>query len=333
MKNTLLANMIRPVSFLVLAAFTVPLWAQAPRAAGPYGEWLVKADINGRPMESIFAFSRGEQGALKGQWISFWGLSELEDVRFEDGQLSFTQVFRPASGDPMTSQFKGTVANRQLTGTLSSDRGEFTLSGERRPRLSRAVGDWDMTVKMGDREFSAKLIIRPGPQNTLTAQWQSQWGEHQISDVELDRGTLRFKRTSKIQDREWTSTFEGTLERDTLTGTFKSDRGEATAEGKRFGAALIGDWTLELTTDRGTRQQRLRVHPDLSGLYGSTTVEKIRFEGDQVNFDLNWTFGDRTFASKFAGRLADARLAGELSSERGSTKVVGTRIVRTLRGR
>lgn len=333
MKNTFLANTIRPLSWLALAAFAAPLWAQAPRAAGPYGEWLVKADFNGRPMESILAFSRGDQGALKGQWISFWGLSDLEDVRFEDGGLSFTLVFRPASGDPMTSRFKGTIANRQLTGTLSSDRGEFAVTGERRPRMSRAVGDWDMTVKMGDREFTAKLIIRPGPQNTLTAQWQSQWGEHQISDVELDRGALRFKRTSKIQDREWTSTFEGTLERDTLAGTFKSDRGEATAEGKRFGAALIGDWLLELTSDRGTRQQRLRVNPDLSGLYGSTPVEKIRFEGDQVGFDITWTFGDRTIASKFAGRLADTKLEGEISSEFGNPKVTGTKIVRAMRGR
>jgi hypothetical protein len=333
MKKPSLARIVRPLSWLALAALAAPLWAQAPRAAGPYGEWFVKADINGQPMESIFTFSRGEQGALTGQWISFWGLGELEDVRFEDGQISFTQVFRPASGDPMTSRFKGTIANRQLTGTLSSDRGEFALTGERRPRMSRAVGDWDMTVQMGDREFTAKLIVRPGADNTLTAQWQSQWGEHQITDVVMERGTLRFKRTSKIQDREWTSTFEGTLERDTLAGVFKSDRGEATAEGKRFGAALIGDWKLELTSDRGTRQQRLRVNPDLSGLYGSTPVAKIRFEGDQVAFNLTWSFGDRTFDSKFAGRLVDGKLEGELSSERGSPKVTGTKIVRTMRGR
>ena len=328
MKHTFRSNVVRPISWLALAALAAPLWAQAPRGAGPAGEWFVKAEFNGRPMESILVISRGEQGALTGQMIGFWGLSDLEDVRFENGQLTFTQVFRPPNGDPMRSQFKGTIANRQLAGTVSSDRGEYNLTGERRPRMSRAVGDWDMAVKMGEREFTAKLIVRPGANNTLTAQWQSQWGEHQITDVEVERNTLRFKRTSKVQDQEWTSTFEGTLQRDTLTGTFKSERGEATAEGKRLGAALVGDWMLALTSDRGTRQQRLRVNPDLSGLYGATPIEKIRFEGDQVGFDLAWQFGDRTFETKFAGKLAESKLEGELTSERGSTKVTGTRVVR-----
>lgn len=320
---------VRVTAALALAVLAVPLSAQTPRGGGPNGEWLVKADLNGRTMESILTFARNDQGGLTGQWISFWGLSELEDVRFEDGQLTFTQVFRPANGDPMTSKFKGAIANRQLTGTMSSDRGEYQLTGERRPRLSRAVGDWDMTVKMGDRELKGKLIIRPGPENTLKAEWQSERGEHQITDVALERNALRFTRTSKFQDREWTSTFEGTLQRDALSGVFKSERGEASAEGTRLNAALIGDWTLELTSDRGTRQQRLRVNPDLTGLYGSTPVAKVRFEGDQVGFDLSWQFGDNTFESKFAAILTGAKLAGELTSERGTTKVAGTKVVRT----
>ncbi len=333
MKHNSCLKMVRPLFWLAIAALAAPLWAQAPRAAGPYGEWLVKADFNGRQMESILAFARNEQGGLTGQWISLWGLSDLEDVRFEDGQLTFTQVFRPPNGEAMTSKFKGTIANRQLSGTMSSDRGEYQLTGERRPRMSRAAGDWDMTVKMGDREYKGKLIIRSGPENTLTGEWQSERGEHKITDVELDRATLRFKRTSKIEDREWATTFEGTLQRDTLTGAFKSERGESTAEGTRRGAAVIGDWTLDLTTDRGTRKQRLRVNPDLSGLYGAAPIEKIRVDNDAVAFDLVRQFGDRSFEMKFAGKLVDSKLEGELTSDRGATKVTGTRVVRPARTR
>ncbi|HOX03480.1 MAG TPA: hypothetical protein P5555_14200 [Candidatus Paceibacterota bacterium] len=84
---------------------------------------------------------------------------------------------------------------------------------------------------------------------------------------------------------------------------------------------------------RGARKQRLRIHPDLTGLYGATPVEKIRFDGDQVAFDLRWQFGDRTFETKFAGKLAESKLEGELTSERGATKVAGTKVVRAMRGR
>lgn len=333
MKRAYNSTTVSPLSCLAVVALAAPLWAQAPRGAGPYGEWLVKADFNGRQVESILAFSRNDQGALTGQWISFMGISDLEDVRFDDGQLAFTQVIRPPGGETMKADFKGTIANRKLSGTISSDRGEYSLTGERLRRMPRAVGDWDMAVKMGEREFKAKLILRPGPDNTLLAEWQSQWGEHKITDVELDRNTLRFKRTSKIQDREWVSTFEGSIQGDTLSGTFKSERGEATAEGKRLGAPLIGDWVLELTSDRGTRKQRLRVNPDLTGLYGATKVEKIRFDGNQVEFDVVWQFGDRKSESKFAGKLAESKIEGELTSERGAIKVTGTKVQRTARGR
>jgi hypothetical protein len=333
MKKPIPSKFVLSLSCVALIAFASPLSAQNQRASGPYGEWLVKADFNGRQMESILALSRGQQGSLGGQWISFWGLTELQDVRFEDGQLTFKQVFTTQNGDTMTSSFKGTIANRQLSGTVSSDRGEYQLTGERRPRMPRAVGDWQMTVKMGEREYTSKLIIRPGSDNTLNAEWQSQRGEHKISDVEMDRNTLRFKRTSKFRDNEWVSDFEGTLQRDTLTGSFKSERGEATAEGKRVGAELIGDWMLDLTTDRGSRKQRLRVNPDLTGFYGAADVGKVRFDGDKVSFDLVTKFGDRTYESKFTGKLTDSKLEGELTSDRGTTKVSGTKVERRMRAR
>ena len=332
MKNICSRVAIPRLSWLALAAVAAPLWAQGPGGAEPYGEWLVKAEFNGRQMESILSFSRNDQGALTGQWISFWGINDLENVRFDNGQLTFTQVIRPASGDTMTASFKGTIANRQLSGTISSDRGEYHLTGERLRRMSWAAGDWDMTVKMGDREFAATLVVRPGLDNTLKAEWQSQWGEHKITDVELDRGTLRFKRTSKVQDREWTSTFEGSIQGDTLSGTFRSERGEAAAVGKRRGAALVGDWVLDLTSERGSRKQRLRVNPDLTGLYGTTRLEKVRLEGEQVGFDVVWQFGDRTFESKFVGKLVDSKLEGDLTSERGTAKVTGTKLARPVRG-
>lgn len=333
MKKTIRSKLVLPLSCVALIAFSGPLFGQNQRGIGPYGEWLVKGEVNGRQMESILAFSRDQQGDLNGQSISFWGLTELQDVSFEDGKLTYKQTFAAPNGETMTSNFKGTIANRRLSGTVSSDRGEYQISGERRPRMSRAVGDWDMTVKMGEREYASKLIIRPASENTLNAEWQSQRGEHKISDVEMDRNTLRFKRTSKFQDNEWVSNFEGTLQRDTLTGSFKSERGEATAEGKRAGAEAIGDWMLNLNSDRGARKQRLRVNPDLTGVYGVTEVGKVRLDGDHISFDVVMKFGDRSFESKFAGKITDSKLEGELTSARGTAKISGTKVQRSMRPR
>jgi hypothetical protein len=184
-----------------------------------------------------------------------------------------------------------------------------------------------MKVKMGEREFTATLVVKADKEGKLAADWQSQFGEHQISDVQLKDGKLTFKRTSKIQDRQFESTFEGTVKADTLSGTFKSERGESAAEGKRIGAALIGKWELEITSERGTRKQILQVNPDLSGMYGPMPVKKINLEGDQVTFQIVLEFGDQKFEISFAGKLEDNKLTGETTSSRGTQKVTGKKLI------
>jgi hypothetical protein len=302
------------------------------RRGGLYGDWLVKMTVGERQWESILSFSRDREGNRTGQWISFWGMNELKDVKFEGNQLSFVQVFRFGENES-TSTFKGTIEEGKLSGTISSDRGETKLEGARMPRTQRAVGSWEMKYKFGEREITGTLVIKADKERNLSAEWQSQRGEHKISDLEYERGNLKFKRTSKFGERQWESTFEGTLSRDTLTGAFKSERGEITTEGKLKNASLIGTWILEIASERGTRKQRLRVNPDMSGLYGSLPLKKVNLEDGKVSFKIVIEFGDRKFESSFEGKLEDPKLTGELTSSRGTRKVTGKKVVRTFRRR
>ena len=171
--------------------------------------------------------------------------------------------------------------------------------------------------------------------------------EHTISDVLYERGNLTFKRITKIGDRELESTFEGSIDRqtDTLTGTAKSDRGETTAEGKRIGTAAIGTWNLDVTSERGARKQRLKINPDLSALYGAMIIKEVTLDGDAVSFKTVLKFGDREYEMNFAGKIAEAKqtseenrapeatITGELKTTRGTSKIVGKKVVRTFRGR
>ena len=122
---------------LVVVCTDVSAQAGARRRGGIWGDWLVKIQFNEREMESILSFSRDADRNLTGQWISLWGMNELKDVTFENGQLSFTQVFQGRDGQTMTSKFTGTVTEGRLSGTVSSDRGEMKVAGERRPRMPR----------------------------------------------------------------------------------------------------------------------------------------------------------------------------------------------------
>ncbi len=76
----------------------------------------------------------------------------------------------------------------------------------------------------------------------------------------------------------------------------KSERGERTVEGKLIGGSLICTWNHEVPSEqRGSRKQRLRFNPDMSGLYGAIPLKKVNLEGNQVCFKIVLEFGERKY--------------------------------------
>jgi len=311
---------------MVVVTLSAHVWAGTGRRGIP-GDWQVTMDFNGRKIESILSFSTDKQGKLTGQWISSW-VGELTDIKYEGSELSFVQVNRFGDNE-FRSTFTGTIERGKLSGTVSSDRGQSKVEGKRLRRMPMAAGTWQLKYKIGDREVGSTLVIKADNNNKLSADWQSQWGEHQINDVTFKAGKLTFKRTSKFQDRQFESSFEAAVKGHKLSGTMKSDRGDIAVEGRRDGAALIGKWDLELTSDRGTRKQILQVNPDLSGLYGSSAIKKIDFEGKQVSFKIVRMFRDQESEITFNGTLDGRKLTGERVTSRGSQTVTGRKRSRT----
>ena len=79
------------VLLMLILALPVSAQTSRPRGRGIYGDWQVKMQFGERQMDSILSFSRNQERKWTGQWISFWGLSELKEIKFEEGKLSFTQ--------------------------------------------------------------------------------------------------------------------------------------------------------------------------------------------------------------------------------------------------
>ncbi len=335
MKHQAISRIVLCSMLTALVMLSAQAGAQ-PRGGGLYGDWQVKYQAGERQRDAIIAFSRDKEGNRTGQWITFMSLSELKDFKFEDGKLSFTRTGRGREGQTYTSKFAGTVQDGKLTGTMSSERGESKVEGKPSPRIPRAVGTWQMTLKMGEREFNSTMAIKADKEGKLSAAWKSERGELEIPEVKYERGKVSFTMERKREENVWKVNFEGTIQRenDTLTGKLTSDRGEIEAVGKRAGAPLIGTWMLESTSERGgTRKQRLRVNSDMSGLYGAIPVKKVNLEDGKVTFKIVLEFGDQKFEMDFAGKVEGSKLAGELTSDRFSSKITGTKVVRRFRGR
>ncbi len=319
-----MAQRTTPIAILgiVIGALVCPAFGQQ----GPQritGDWMMTSEFNGQKVNSILSFSRGEDNQLKGRWISFMGVNELKDVKFENGKLSFVQVFRFGDQEN-TSTFEGTLENNTLTGALKGEQGEFAMTGKRSPRMPAAVGVWEMKVKMAEREYTGTLTIKANAEGKLTGEWKSERGTSEISNITAERNKLTFTRKMTLGDQSRESSFEGTLKGNTLTGTFTSDRGESTAEGTRVGGAVIGTWDLTITADSGTpRMQVLKIHPDLSALYGTMPIEKVTLDGENLSFKTEFSFGDQKTELSFTGKVTGDKLTGEVTSPRGGRKVEG----------
>lgn len=289
------------------------------------GEWEMKMDFGGRDSFATMTISKKADGTLAGKW----GSGELSDVKFEDGKLTFVRTIRFGDQE-FTMEYEGTLKDGKITGTMSSDRGEFAANGARRKPKLPILGHWDINFNVGDREINARLSISEKPDGTLEGKWAEE-GEHVLSNVKFKDGKLTLTRDSKIEDFEFQTTCELTAKGNELTGTMKSDMGmgDLQVKGKRVGAALVGKWKLTTTSDFGTRTSMMRIDGDLTGRYeffgGEIPMKNIKLEGDQVTFLLEMGFGDRTFQMDFKGKLDGKTLKGELTSERGTSQVVGSK--------
>jgi hypothetical protein len=312
MKQTTFLKTAVILSVLVLAALPVCVIAAEPAKQDIVGQWRMKGtNTDGPPMDAIMTISKDKDGKLAGKWLSFFGLSDLKDVKFENGKLTFVQVnqFR---GEEFTSNFSGTLKDGKLTGTISGERGDFDFEGALMQPKPAIVGVWEITVKRTDRESTATLTIKADKDGKFSGLWKSQRGEGDVSDVNFKDDKLTFKRQMQTQDQQQAgSTYELTVKGNTMTGKSSSPRGEAVLTGKRTDSPLVGTWELTIASDRGERKQILTIYPDLSAMYGPNELEKITVEGNKVSFKQSRTFGDRTFEEELKCELTGDQLAGE----------------------
>ena len=289
------------------------------------GEWEMTMDFGGRPSYAMLTISKNADGSLSGKW----GSEALSDVKFQDGKLTFVRTIRLGDRE-FSLDYAGTLKDGRITGTMSSDQGEFNVNGVRFKPKSPALGTWDINFKVGDRKITGKLSISQKDDGTLEGKWDSERGDTVISNVKFQNGKLTFDRKSTFGDNTYESTFDGIVEGNELAGIFKSQRGEMPAAGIRLGAPLIGKWDLTTVSEFGTRQGMMRINGDLTGRYeffgGELPIKDLKLEGNQVTFALETGFGDQTFTLNFKGTLDGDKLKGQMTSDRGTSEITGKKV-------
>jgi hypothetical protein len=307
---------------IVLALIAIPSQVFAQDITG---EWDMAMEFGGRQMFATLTLAKKADGTLMGKW----GRDDLSNVKFDGQKLTFERTVRWGDNE-FTLDYAGTLRDGKLTGTLSSENGDFPVTGTKIRPKPAAVGVWDLAYAIGDRDVTARLTVSQKPDGALDAKWASQMGESVIANVKADGNKLTFDRTVTVNDREFKMTFEGMAQGDKLTGVSKSNMGEIPVTGARFGGVLIGKWELTTEIDEGPRTSTLTIYPDLTGRQdffgGETPIKNLKLEGDQVAYVLELGFGDQTFVINYKFKLQGKTLIGESSSERGTYKMTGKKL-------
>lgn len=289
--------------------------------------WEVRMNFDNRKMFADLVITRQEDGSLSGRW----GTDKLSDVKFRDGELTFTRTIGRGERQ-FTSNFEAGLTDGKLEGKITSSRGQIDVICVRPEPMCPAVGKWDTSISLGDRKINAVMTISRDPNGTLKGKWTKEPGEHTISDVNYQNGKLSFNRKVRLPEEgmEFETPFEGSIEGDKLIGTMENEMGKWRVTGTRIGAELIGKWELTTTSPRGTRSNILKVYPDLSGRYevfgSQIPIKDIKLNGDRVTFGMDMGFGDREFRMDFEGRLEDGSLTGQLTTPRNEISISGEKI-------
>ena len=111
-------------AIVVLTLSTVAA-TQANKYEALLGTWDVKTEDGAR--ELVFEFSL-KDGKLAGKYTGASGAFEMANLTFEDNTVKFSVTV----GNGMVIDYSAIVAEDQLTGTLSLQYGETSITGKRR---------------------------------------------------------------------------------------------------------------------------------------------------------------------------------------------------------
>jgi hypothetical protein len=327
--------MKKSLVLLFVAAFCLCLFiAAAPLSAADdskdkpsiFGNWKISTDFNGRAMVNRAVITAKPSGPPDVDWRGGFGRGKISDVKLENNKLTFVRTTTGRDGEDMETDYEITLQpDGTLKGKMESDFGEFEFTGKRTIPMPDAAGKWEIKKEKGTASVPTQIVISGTEDGKLIGSCVSAGGTNPLSDIKCEKDKLSFT----CKSGSTTSSFEGEVKSNLLTGILKSGSDSADITGKRLAQELIGDWDLTSESQNGPRTNRLTVNKDLSAVYsmfGETDVNDLKLDGDKVTFSVKFGFGDREFKQTFAGKLAGDKLDGEFTSDRGTDKAVGVRV-------
>ena len=314
------------------AAITAALVLALPAMADHHvtlGEWSMVMDFQGQEVPGTMTITEADGGGIAGVWTDDGGDTELVDVTFEGGTLTFTRSV-DYQGDTFDIEYSGTIDGDSITGAFTTPAGDLETSGTRGGGSGDVglAGNWTLQVdsQLGDNEREFNVA------DDMTAVYVVEGEEFEVEDLELDGDAVTFSVTLSLQGQEAMLDFEGELDGDSLTGElFMDGNSVAEVDGSRAGGGggiTPGVYALTVDSQIGEFQHKLTVNDDGSMVYESdgeeTEPTNVEVEGSDVYFEVTVNADGQSFDLEFEGAFEDGKLEGEFLLDGGPVAEVYT---------
>jgi hypothetical protein len=214
--------------------------AEAKKDAGPpdpNGTWAWE-----RTSAEFVVRLLWEDKKLTGKYSAFGSTTDIEDARFDKGDLSF-KCRREFGGNQFDVHFKGKVEGDEIRGNINLDFGQgpqdFEWVAQRTVRPEDVLGVWKLRVETPNGVVEPRITItRDG--EALKGAYESPFGQRDAKNVALKDGELSWEISSDDgggQFGPFKVVYKGKPRGNSIAGKsdfdFGGNTGEATFTGKR----------------------------------------------------------------------------------------------------
>jgi hypothetical protein len=199
-----------------------------------YGDWQMRADPCDRQGNAILSFAADSDGKLIGQWINSKQLTELQDVRFKDGAITFCQPAQSRK-EIINGFFVGTIEGSRISGTVTHAGNKSHIEGRHILKTnanaipaeangvgSELIGTWILNSKVYWGSPKQRLIVNPDMTGV--------YGVTPINKITLEGDKVSFK----VTGGRYPFVFECKLDGLKLTGVQKTSRDSQIVTGEKM---------------------------------------------------------------------------------------------------
>jgi hypothetical protein len=186
------------------------------------GTWVIKTE-KGKSALTI----KQKNDKLEGNWTSPAGKSEISNIKFKNGKLTFDRITKSEDRESKSS-FTGEVKGNELKGEITDEEGTTEVTATRHG--AEIIGKWALTTTSDRGERTSILLI----DKDLTGRYAMGFGEMETSKIKLDGDKVTFYIDMQFGDRDFSMDYELKLAGDKLEGQVFTDRGDNKVTGKKI---------------------------------------------------------------------------------------------------